>query len=60
MMVAPTEDDDMPKEGVDELISVVEPVYEASGHPEHFPGPPPAGHTHLQAGVLRLGGRLVR
>ncbi len=36
MMVAPTEDQDMPKEGVDELIRVVTPVYEAAGHPERF------------------------
>ena len=30
MMVAPTQDEDMPREGVDDLIQVVEPVY-ASG-----------------------------
>ena len=36
MMVAPTEDQDMPKEGVDELIRVVTPVYKAAGHPERF------------------------
>ena len=47
MMVAPTEDDDMPREGVDELISVVAPVYEASGHPEHFRvHRPPGIHTY--------------
>ena len=60
MMVAPTEDDDMPREGVDELISVVAPVYEASGHPEQLPSPPTSGDTHLQAGILRLGRRVVR
>ena len=36
MMVAPTEDEDMPKEGVDELIRTVAPVYEKAGHPEWF------------------------
>jgi dienelactone hydrolase len=47
MMVAPTEDDDMPREGVDELIRVVEPVYEAAGHPEFFRvHRPPGIHTY--------------
>ena len=47
MMVAPTEDDDMPREGVDELIRVVKPVYEATGHPEYFRVHRPAGiHTY--------------
>ncbi len=36
MMVAPTQDEDMPCEGVDELIQVVEPAYGLSGHPERF------------------------
>ena len=48
MMVAPTEDDDMPREGVDELIRVVAPVYEAAGHPELFRvHRPPGIHTFL-------------
>ena len=47
MMVAPTEDDDMPREGVEELIRVVEPVYEAAGHPEFFRvHRPPGIHTY--------------
>jgi dienelactone hydrolase len=36
MMVAPTEDEDMPRKGVDELIQVVVPVYASAGHPERF------------------------
>ncbi len=36
MMVAPTEDEDMPRKGVDELIQVVAPVYASAGHPERF------------------------
>ena len=36
MMVAPTEDEDMPRKGVDELIQVVAPVYTSAGHPERF------------------------
>jgi len=47
MMVAPTEDDDMPRAGVDELIRVVAPVYEAAGHPEHYRvHRPPGVHTY--------------
>jgi hypothetical protein len=48
MMVAPTEDDDMPREGVDELIRVVSPVYESEGRPELFKvHRPPGIHTFL-------------
>ena len=36
MMLAPTEDEDMPKAGVDRLIREVEPVYAAVGKPDHF------------------------
>ena len=36
MMVAPTQDEDMPRKGVDDLIQVVEPVYASVGHPERF------------------------
>jgi len=36
MVIAPTRDEDMPRSGVDELIRVVRPAYDASGHPEHF------------------------
>ena len=46
MMVAPTEDDDMPREGVDELIRVVQPVYDAAGRPDDFRvHRPPGIHT---------------
>ncbi len=48
MLVAPTEDDDMPREGVDELIRVVAPLYESAGHPELFRvHRPPGIHTFL-------------
>lgn len=36
MMVAPTQDEDMPRKGVDELIQVVAPVYASAGHPARF------------------------
>ena len=36
MMVAPTQDEDMPRKGVDELIQVMAPVYAAAGHPARF------------------------
>ena len=36
MMVAPTQDEDMPREGVDDLIQVVGQVYASLGHPERF------------------------
>ena len=44
MMVAPTQDEDMPREGVEELIQVVEPVYASSGHPERFKVYQPEGN----------------
>ncbi len=48
MLVAPTEDDDMPREGVDELIRVVAPLYEAAGQPGLFRvHRPPGIHTFL-------------
>lgn len=46
MMIAPTEDQDMPKEGVDELIRVVRPVYQAAGYPQRFKVYQPPG-KHL-------------
>ena len=44
MMIAATEDEDMPRRGVDELIKVVAPVYEAAGHPERFKVHQPSGN----------------
>ena len=44
MMVAPTQDEDMPREGVDELIRVVGQVYESLGHPERFKVYQPEGN----------------
>ena len=44
MMVAPTQDEDMPREGVDDLIQVVEEVYASSGHPERFKVYQPEGN----------------
>ena len=49
MMIAATEDEDMPKQGVDELIEVVAQVYEAAGHPERFKvHQPPGTHVFLE------------
>ena len=48
MMVAPTEDEDTPKEGVDLLKKAVAPVYEAAGHPDLFQvHQPPGRHQYL-------------
>ena len=44
MMVAPTQDEDMPRKGVDELIQVVAPVYTSSGYPERFKVYQPEGN----------------
>ena len=44
IMVAPTQDEDMPREGVDELIRVVAPVYASLGHPERFKVYQPEGN----------------
>ena len=44
MMVAPTQDEDMPREGVDELIRVVAPVYASLGYPERFKVYQPEGN----------------
>ena len=49
MMIAATEDEDMPRQGVDELVDVVAPVYEAMGHPERFKVyQPPGSHVFLK------------
>jgi dienelactone hydrolase len=46
MIVAPTEDEDTPREGVDRMADIVRPVYEAAGHPERFQVHQPSG-KHL-------------
>ena len=48
MMVSPIEDEDMPRTGVDDLIPVVAPAYEAMGHPEQYKvHQPPGKHVFL-------------
>lgn len=48
MMVAPTEDEDTPKVGVDLLIEAIAPVYEAAGRPDRFRvHQPPGRHQYL-------------
>ena len=48
MMIAPTEDEDMPRSGVDDLIPVVSSAYETLGKPEHFKvRQPPGNHVYL-------------
>ncbi len=44
MMIAPTEDEDMPREGVDGLIPVVSRAYAEAGCPEHFQVRQPEGN----------------
>ncbi len=47
MMVAPTEDEDMPRSGVDDLIPVVRAAYEEAGKPEWFTVyQPPGRHVY--------------
>jgi dienelactone hydrolase len=36
MVIAPTRDEDMPTSGVEKMMSIVKPVYDAAGHPERF------------------------
>ena len=43
LMISPTRDEDMPRAGVDDLISVVEPVYQSLGCPDHFKVHQPEG-----------------
>ena len=48
MMTAPTDDEDMPRSGVDSLIPVVNSAYEAMGRPDHFKVHQPHGrHVYL-------------
>ena len=48
MMTAPTDDEDMPRSGVDSLIPVVSSAYEAMGRPDHFKvHQPPGRHVYL-------------
>ena len=54
MMVAPTEDEDTPWEGVDLLKEAVAPVYEAAGHPEGFRVHQPAGRHMYRAEYFDL------
>ena len=44
MMVAPTQDEDMPRKGVDELIQVVGPAYASLGYPGRFKVYQPEGN----------------
>ena len=44
MMIAPTEDEDMPREGVDELVPVVSQAYAEAGCPERFEVRQPEGN----------------
>ena len=54
MMVAPTEDEDTPREGVDLMKEAVAPVYEAAGHPERFRVHQPAGRHMYRAEYFEL------
>ena len=36
MAIAPTHDEDMPASGVEKMMSIAKPAYEAAGRPEHF------------------------
>ncbi len=43
MIIGPTEDEDMPKSGVDDLIPIVEAAYESAGKPQNFKVHQPPG-----------------
>jgi len=44
LVIAPTQDEDMPSAGVDDLINEVKPAYEQAGAAEHFRVRRPQGH----------------
>ena len=44
MIVSPTEDEDMPRSGVDRLIPVVTKAYAAAGVPDRFRAHQPEGN----------------
>ena len=48
MIVAPSEDEDMPREGVDELLRIVSQAYTAAGHPERFKVHQPEGNHRFR------------
>ena len=48
MTVAPTQDEDMPREGVDDLIQVVGQVYASLGRPERFKVYQPEGNHRFR------------
>ena len=54
MMVAPTEDEDTPREGVDLLREAVAPVYEAAGRRELFRAHQPSGRHMYRAEYFEL------
>jgi dienelactone hydrolase len=54
MMVAPTEDDDTPKEGVDIMKAAVAPAYEAAGRPELFEVHQPPGRHQFRPEYFEL------
>jgi hypothetical protein len=50
LMISPTEDEDMPRAGVDQLLPVVTDAYAAAGQPESFRVHQPEGnHQFLEA-----------
>ena len=51
-MVAPTEDEDMPRSGVDDLVPVVRKAYEEMGKPEQFTVYHPEGRHVYRVGYL--------
>ena len=44
MMISPTEDEDMPRAGVDQLIPIVSEAYRSAGHPDRFKVSQPEGN----------------
>ncbi|MDE0294613.1 MAG: dienelactone hydrolase family protein [Bryobacterales bacterium] len=47
LSIAPTEDEDMPRAGVDEMIRVVKPAYNEAGYPDRFKvHQPPGRHVY--------------
>ena len=54
MMVAPTEDEDTPREGVDLLKETVAPAYESAGHPDLFRVHQPPGRHLYRAAYFEL------
>ena len=52
MVIAPTRDEDMPTSGVEQMMSIVKPAYDAAGHPEPIQSLPARVEPRLHRAIL--------